>query len=288
MGLSTYLSLPFAWHALIAGTVIAITCGVIGPFVIARSMSFAVHGAAELSFTGAAAGLVLLANPVAGALAGSVVVAGLFGILGDRPRERDSAIGVVLAAGLALGVLLLSRYSGYATAATSILFGDLFGISTGSILLLAALAVGVLCVMVCIARPLLLASVDPDLAQARGVPTKFLGFAFLLVLALTVSEAAQIVGTLLVLSLAITPAATARQLVLSPMKVGAVSILLAVVATDGGILLALANPSVPPTVFICALSFGAYLLARLTGPWVAQRRRARLAAIRSGGVLKAT
>ena len=281
MGLSTYLSLPFAWHALIAGTLIAITCGVIGPFVIARSMSFAVHGAAELSFTGAAAGLVIASNPVAGALLGSVVVAGLFGTLGDRPRERDSAIGVVLAAGLALGVLLLSRYSGFATAATSILFGDLFGISTGSILLLGILALGVLAVMVMIARPLLLASVDPDLAQARGVPVKLLSFVFLLVLALTVSEAAQVVGTLLVLSLAITPAATARQLVLSPLKVGGLSILLAVVATDGGIILALANPSVPPTVFVCALSFGAYLLARLVGPQVAQRRRARLDRLRS-------
>ena len=281
MGLSGYLSLPFASHALIAGTLIALTCGVISPFVIARSMSFAVHGAAELSFTGAAAGLVIAGNPVAGALIGSVVVAGLFGTLGDRPRERDSAIGVVLAAGLALGVLLLSRYSGFATAATSILFGDLFGISTGSVWLLVGLAFGVLIVMSLIARPLLLASVDPDLAQARGVSTRLLGFVFLLVLALTVSEAAQVVGTLLVLSLAITPAATARSLVVSPMRVGALSVLLAVAATDGGILLALANPSVPPTVFVCALSFGAYVVARLIGPRLAERRRARLDALRT-------
>jgi zinc/manganese transport system permease protein len=157
----------------------------------------------------------------------------------------------------------------------------LFGISTGSVWLLVGLAFGVLIVMSLIARPLLLASVDPDLAQARGVSTRLLGFVFLLVLALTVSEAAQVVGTLLVLSLAITPAATARSLVVSPMRVGALSVLLAVAATDGGILLALANPSVPPTVFVCALSFGAYVVARLIGPRLAERRRARLDALRT-------
>ena len=110
MGLGGYLQLPFAQHALIAGTLIAIISGFIGPFVVARQMAFAVHGAAELSFTGAAAGLVIGNNPVVGALLGSVVVAGLIGVLGEKPRERDSAIGVVLAAGLGLGVLLLSRY----------------------------------------------------------------------------------------------------------------------------------------------------------------------------------
>ncbi len=202
MGLTGYLSLPFAQHALIAGTLIAVICGMIGPFVIIRQMAFAVHGAAELSFTGAAAGLLIADNPVAGALIGSVVVAGLIGSMGDKPRERDSTIGVVLAAGLGLGVLLLSRYQGFSSAATNILFGDIFGISTGQIYLLVALAVGVMLVMGAISRPLLFASVDPELATARGVPTRVLGIIFLVVLAVTVTEAAQVVGTLLVLSLA--------------------------------------------------------------------------------------
>ena len=281
MGLSTYLSLPFAQHALIAGTLIAITCGVIGPFVIARQMAFAVHGAAELSFTGAAAGLVIASNPVAGALLGSVVVAGLFGTLGNRPRERDSAIGVVLAAGLGLGVLLLSRYHGFATAATNILFGDIFGISTGSIALLAGLAVVVLIVMMVIARPLLFASIDPDLAAAKGVNATFLSIVFLVLLAVTVSEAAQIVGTLLVLSLAITPAASAQWLAISPMRVMALSVGLALVATDGGILLSLMWTSVPPTVFVTGISFGCYLIARLLGPRLLERRRTALATART-------
>ena len=281
MGLSGYLSLPFAQHALIAGTLIALICGLIGPFVVARSMAFAVHGAAELSFTGAAAGLVIASNPVAGALLGSVVVAGIFGTLGERPRERDSAIGVVLAAGLGLGVLLLSHYQGYATAATNILFGDIFGVSTGSLLLLVSLALVVAAAMVVIYRPLLFASVDPDLARARGVPTRLLGIVFLVLLAVTVTEAAQVVGTLLVLSLAITPAAAAQRLAAAPLAVSGLSILLALLATDGGILLSLSGSSVPPTVFVTAISFGLYLAARLVGPSLARRRRDVLALARA-------
>ena len=288
MGLSGYLALPFAQHALIAGTLIAIICGLIGPFVIARSMAFAVHGAAELSFTGAAAGLVIASNPVAGALIGSVVVAGLFGALGERQRERDSAIGVVLAAGLGLGVLLLSHYQGYATAATNILFGDIFGVSTGSLALLVGLAVVVAAAMITIYRPLLFSSVDPDLAQARGVPTRWLGLVFLVLLAVTVTEAAQIVGTLLVLSLAITPAASAQRLAASPLAVTGLSVLLALVATDGGILLSLSGSSVPPTVFVTGISFALYVVARLVGPTLARRRRERLALVRDEQVSRLT
>ena len=280
MGLSGYLSLPFAQHALIAGTLIAITCGLIGPFVIIRQMAFAVHGAAELSFTGAAAGLLVADNPVAGALIGSVVVAGLIGGMGDRPRERDSTIGVVLAAGLGLGVLLLSRYQGFSSAATNILFGDIFGISTGQIFLLVGLALVVMTVMGSIYRPLLFASVDPELAAAKGVKTRLLGIIFLVVLAVTVTEAAQIVGTLLVLSLAITPAAAAQRLATSPLVVTGVSIGFALLATDGGLLISLGGSTVPPTVYVTAISFGLYVVARLVGPAIGRRRYAQLRAAR--------
>jgi zinc/manganese transport system permease protein len=281
VGLSSYLQLPFAQHALIAGTLIAIICGLIGPFVIARQMAFAVHGAAELSFTGAAAGLVVADNPVAGALMGSVVVAGLIGVLGERPRERDSAIGVVLAAGLGLGVLLLSHYQGFATAATNILFGNIFGVSVGELFLLVALALVVALAMTVIYRPLLFASVDPELARARGVPTRMLGIVFLVLLAVTVTEAAQIVGTLLVLSLAITPAASAQRLAAAPFAVTGISIAFALVATDGGILLSLNGTSVPPTVFVTGLSFALYVVARLVGPGLARRRREALRRLRA-------
>ena len=261
MDLGSYLALPFAQHALIAGTLIAVTCGVLSPFVLIRQMAFAVHGAAELSFTGAAAGLVLFGDPVIGALCGSVVVAGLIGSLGDRPRERDSSIGVVLAGGLGLGVLLLSQYQGFASAATSILFGDIFAISSGQIWLLVVLAVLVLAGLSLLYRPLLFASVDPELASASGIPTRLLGIAFLLLLAVTVTEAAQVVGTLLVLSLAIIPGATAQRLATAPLAATAVSVGVALVATDGGLLLALTG-----------ISVSAYVLARLVGPRLAARR----------------
>jgi zinc/manganese transport system permease protein len=281
MDVMTYLTLPFAQHALVAGFLIALICGIIGPFVIARQMAFAVHGAAELSFTGASAGLLIAGNPVAGALIGSVVVAGAMGLLGDRSRERDSAIGVVLAAGLGLGVYLLSRYQGFASAATNILFGNIFGISWIQILILVALAVAVMVVMVVIYRPLLFASVDPELAQARGVSLKLLGIIFLIVLALSVTEAAQVVGTLLVLSLAITPAAAAQRVSRGPASTTVVSIAIAMLATEGGLILALVWSSVPPTVFISALSFASYVLARLVGPGIARRRREGLERLRN-------
>ena len=265
MGLTYFLQQPFAQHALIAGTLIALISGLIGPFVITRNMAFAVHGTAELSFTGAAAGLVLADDPVAGALVGSLVVAAAIGTLGVRERERDSAIGVILAFGLGLGVYLLSLYRGFATAATNILFGQIFGISTGQLQLLLGVAVAVLLAMTVLYRPLLFASVDPDVAAARGVRTRLVGILFLFVLALTVTEAAQIVGTLLVLSLAITPAAAAQRLSARPVVVTGLSVLFALLAADGGLVMSLQFPTVKASVFVTAISFAIYLLARTVG-----------------------
>ena len=207
MNLWYYLQQPFAQHALVASALVAVTCGLIGPFVVVRGMAFAVHGTSELAFTGAAAGLLIADNPVAGALVGALVVAGVISLLGGRERERDSAIGVILAFGLGLGVLLLSFYRGFATAATNILFGDIFGVSSSQLILLLVIGLGVVIVMLNLYRPLLFASVDPEVAEARGLHVRRLGTIFLVVLALTVTEAAQVVGTLLVLSLAIAPAA---------------------------------------------------------------------------------
>src|SRR5476649_1052845 len=140
MDLGIYITQPFAQHALLAAGLVAIINGLIGPFVISRGMAFAVHGTSELAFTGAAAGLLLGGNPVAGALVGSLVVAGVIGTLGVREHERDSTIGVVLAFGLGLGVLLLSFYRGFAAEATNILFGNIFGISLGQLVLLLAIS----------------------------------------------------------------------------------------------------------------------------------------------------
>jgi zinc/manganese transport system permease protein len=273
VSLISYLQLPFAQHALLAGALVAVTCGLIGPFVISRRMAFAVHGASELAFTGAAAGLLLANDAVVGALGGAAVVATLIAVLGVREHERDSAIGVVLAAGLGLGVLLLSYYHGFATAATNILFGDIFGVSNSQLVLLLLIGLAVIFVMAVIYRPLLFASVDPEVAVARGVPVRLLGLIFLFVLAFTVTEAAQVVGTLLVLSLAITPAASAQRLTTGPLAVLGLSIGFALVAAEGGLLASLEMTTVKPSVFITAISFAVYLIARFLGPQLKTQRR---------------
>ena len=273
MSLTQYLGLPFAQHALLAAALVAVACGLIGPFVITRGMAFAVHGTSELAFTGAAAGLLLANNAVAGALVGAVVVGGLIGAMGVRERERDSSIGVILAAGMGLGVLLLSFYHGFATEATNILFGDIFGVSSGQLLLLGVIALGVTVAMTVLYRPLLFASVDPEVAVARGVPVRLLGIVFLFILAFTVTEAAQVVGTLLVLSLAITPAAAAHRLADNPLVVAALAVVFALVSADGGLLASFESTSVKPSVFVVAISFAIYVVARLVGPWRKASRR---------------
>jgi len=272
MGLGFYLQQPFAQHALIAGALISIGCGLLGPFVVTRGAAFAVHGTAELAFTGAAAGLLINNNAVGGALVGSVVVATAIGVLGVRARERDAAIGVILAFGLGLGVLLLGFYQGFATEATNILFGYIYGVSTQQLILLSVIVVVVIAVISVIYRPLLFASVDPELAEARGVRTQLVGLVFLYLLAITVTEAAQIVGTLLVLSLTITPAAAAQKLSARPAVVTGVSVAIALVATDGGLVANLQYPSVKASVFVTFISFGCYLLARGVAMAIGQRR----------------
>ncbi|MDQ2748539.1 MAG: metal ABC transporter permease [Actinomycetota bacterium] len=276
MGLDVYLQLPAVRHALVAATLVAIISGLIGPFVVTRRAAFAVHGVSELSFTGAVAGLVWADNAVLGALLGSLVVATGIGLLGVRESERDAAIGVTLAFGLGVGVFLLSRYHGSARTAQNILFGQIFGVSNGQLILLLAVAGAVMLAILVLYRPLLFASVDPEVAAARGVPVKAVGLVFLFVLAVTVTEAAQIVGTLLVLSLAITPAAAAHRVSARPAVVAGLSVLFALLASDGGLILSLTGlnaTNVPASAFITAISFAVYVLARLFGPrWVRRRR----------------
>lgn len=281
MTLLDYLHDTFVQNALIAATLVAVTAGLIGPFVIIRDLAFAVHGAAELAFTGAAAGLLVADNPVLGALLGSLVVATAIGLLGGRTRERNSAIGVILAFGLGVGVYLLSLYTGFATAATNILFGQLFGVSPSQIALLIIVAIAVLATMTLLYRPLLFASIDPDVALARGVPTRLVGLLFVYLLALTVTEAAQIVGTLLVLSLAITPAAAATRLTARTPMLIALSIGFALIAADGGLLLGLLRPHVKASVFISTISFAIYAVVRLADPGLRKAIVGRRAARRA-------
>jgi zinc/manganese transport system permease protein len=154
----------------------------------------------------------------------------------------------------------------------NILFGQILGVSNGQLVLLLVLGGGVLLTMIVIYRPLLFASVDPDVAEARGVPVRAVGLIFMFALAITVTEAAQVVGTLLVLSLAITPAAAAHRLSARPLMVTSLSIGLALLAADGGVLLSLAW-NVRPSVLITAISFASYLVARIVGAQLPKQRR---------------
>jgi zinc/manganese transport system permease protein len=186
----------------------------------------------------------------------------VLGLLSLRGRERDSAIGAVLAFGLGVGVLFLSLYQGYATEATNLLFGSIVGVSDHQLAVLAAVAAIVLAGIAVLYRPLLFSSVDPEVAAARGVPLRALSVAMFLLLALTTAEAIQVVGVLLVLTLVITPAAAAQRLTVRPGLAVALSIAIAVVATEGGILLSL-EKSWPTSFFISAISFAVYLFARV-------------------------
>jgi zinc/manganese transport system permease protein len=252
----------FVHTALMAGAVVAVVSGAIGTFVVTRGASFAVHAVSELGFTGAAGALVLGIDPVAGMMAGSLLVGGVLGLLSLRGRERDSAIGAVLAFGLGVGVLFLSLYQGYATEATNLLFGSIVGVSDRQLAALTAVAAIVLAGIAAAYRPLLFSSIDPEVAEARGVPVRALSVLTFLLLALTTAEAIQVVGVLLVLTLVITPAAAAQRLTANPATAILLSIVIALVATEGGILLSLQQPW-PTSFFICAISFAAYLAARM-------------------------
>jgi zinc/manganese transport system permease protein len=174
----------------------------------------------------------------------------------------------VLAFGLGLGVLFLSLYQGYATEATNLLFGSIVGVSDAQLRVLAAVSALVLAALAAILRPLLFSSVDPEVAEARGVPIRGLSVAMFLLLALATAEAIQVVGVLLVLTLVITPAAAAQRLTVRPTRALLLSVAIALVSTEGGILLSLLQ-SWPTSFFISAISFAVYVLARLS-----DRRRA--------------
>jgi zinc/manganese transport system permease protein len=265
------LAQHFVHTALLAGAVVAIASGVIGTFVVTRGASFAVHAISELGFTGAAGALVLGLDPVIGMLTGSLIVGFVLGLLSLRGRERDSAIGAVLAFGLGIGVLFLSLYHGYATEATNLLFGSIVGVSDSQLRTLAIVGAIVIAGVAALYRPLLFSSVDPEVAAARGVPLRALSVAIFLLLALTTAEAIQVVGVLLVLTLVITPAAAAQRLTVRPGVAILLSVAIALAATEGGILLSL-EKSWPTSFFISAISFAVYVVARIYGAAAARAR----------------
>ncbi|MBU3060661.1 metal ABC transporter permease [Nocardia sp. NEAU-G5] len=266
------LSYDFVQQAVLAAALLGLLAGAIGPLIVSRQMSFAVHGTSELSLTGAAAALLAGIGVGAGAIIGSVVAAVLFGLLGSRARERDSVIAVVLSFGLGLSVLFLWLGPTRAGSKFSLLTGQVVSVGNTGLSLLSICTVGVLLVLAFVYRPLLFASTDPEVAVARGVPVRALSVVFAVLLGITAAFGVQIVGALLVLSLLITPAAAAAQLTASPLRAAILSIVFAEIAAVGGIILSLA-PGVPVSTFVTTISFAIYLIARLVGSKTRGARR---------------
>ncbi|MFT3968703.1 MAG: metal ABC transporter permease [Micropruina sp.] len=249
-------------NSILAGAVLGVVGGLIGVFVIARDMPFAVHGISELSFAGASAGLLLGIGVVAGALAGSVLAALLLGILGARARDRNSITAVIMPFGLGLGILCLALYPGRSANKFGLLTGQIVAIDDPQIGALLTISAIVVAGLLLIWRPLLFASTDADVAAARGVPTRLLSIVFMLLLGLAVAVSVQIVGALLVLSLLVTPAAAALRVSSSPLLVPLLSVCFAVTSTVGGILLALGG-SIPISPYVTTISFSIYLVCQL-------------------------
>ena len=261
------LGRDFVQQALLAAALLALVAGLIGPFIVMRQMSFAVHGSSELSLTGAAFALLTGLNVGLGALVGSAIAAVLFGFLGQRARERDSAIGVVLAFGLGLAVLFIHLYPGRTGTSFALLTGQIVGVGYSGLTLLIAVTIAVIAVLAMSFRPLLFATADPEVAAARGVPVRTLGIVFAAMVGIVAAQGVQIVGALLVMSLLITPAAAAARVFSSPGATIAASVVFAEIAAVGGIVLSLA-PGVPVSVFVTTSSFAIYLVC-----WAVDRRR---------------
>ena len=257
-------------NSLWAGAVLGLLGGLIGTFVMKRDLAFAVHGISELSFAGAAFALLIGVDIVLGSLVGSVVAALLLGLLGVRARDKNSIIGVIMPFGLGLGILFLSLYEGRAANKFGLLTGQIVSVGTVQLQVLAIAAVVVMMALVAIWRPLTFASVDPDVASARGVPVRALSIGFMLLLGVSVALSIQIVGALLVLALLITPAAAAMRVTSSPRLVVILSVAFAMTATVGGILLALGG-RIPISPYVTTLSFLIYVVCRVIGGFRAKR-----------------
>jgi zinc/manganese transport system permease protein len=264
---------PFLRNALIGGSLVAVAAGLLGYFVITRQNAFAAHALAHIGFPGAT-GALLIGAPVTLGLAVFCLGGGLLiGLLGKRVADREIATGTILALATALGVLFASLASANAATTTSVLFGNLLAISHDQLLIFGAFTAAVVLALAVVARPLVFASVDPEVAEARGVPVRALGIAFVVLLALTVTMAVQVVGTLLLFALVVTPAATALRITARPVRVAALAVGLALVSVWGGLVLA-AMVNLPPSFFIVSLSVLAWavVLAATGRRWAAAPR----------------
>lgn len=254
------LEYDFIRHALIASTIVAVLAGAVGYFLVLRGQSFAGHALAHVGFTGATGALLIGFPPLAGLVVVSVAAGAAMGAMGEKLAQRDIAIGLVLSLTLGVGLLFLHFLTTSATQATALLFGNVLAVSVNTIQILFALAAISLAVLGVISRPLLFVSLQPELAEAKGVSSRLYSVVFLVIAALATAECVQIVGVLLVFALMVGPAATALRLTSDVLKGIALSILIALVEAWLGIALAFYTDW-PTTFWITSLSASFYLAA---------------------------
>ncbi|MGB7957447.1 MAG: metal ABC transporter permease [Minisyncoccia bacterium] len=259
----------FMRHAFEAGTIVAIIAGIIGYFIVLRRSSFAAHALSHIGFAGAAGAVLLGVNPIVGLLIFTSGGGFAIAMLGRKAASRDVQIGTVLAFMLGLGVLFISLYSGYATEAYSLLFGEILGISSGDVLVTLIAALVLLVAVAILYRPLLFTSLDEDVAEAKGVSIFWIGVAFMLLIAVATSIAVQVVGVLLIFALMVTPAAVAQRVTKRPARGILVSVLIALLATWLGLFVSFYIPY-PVSFFITTATFAVYLAVR---SWQAVRTR---------------
>jgi zinc/manganese transport system permease protein len=252
----------FMRHALVAGGISAVLCGAVGYFVVLRGLSFATDTLTHVGFAGASGAVVIGLSPVVGLLGLTAAMAAALGALEERLRGRDVVIGMILVLSLGLGLLFLRLYSGYSNETYALLFGAILALSVRDVVIVATGAAVGLVALALLFRPLLFASVDDELAQARGVPVRAVSIGFLLVLAVAVSAANQVIGALLAVALLIAPAATAQRLTRRPAAALLLSVGIALAVTWAGLAIAYWQPY-PVSFFITSLATLAYLATRL-------------------------
>jgi zinc/manganese transport system permease protein len=258
----TMLEYDFMRNAFLAGGMVAIVAGAVGFFLVLRNQAFAGHALAHVGFTGATGSVLIGTSPLWGMLAVTLVAAIVMGMLGDRLRGRDIAAGIVLSLALGFGVLFLYLYSTHATQATAILFGNVLGVSRETEWTLLGLTTAALGALAFISRPLLFATLAPELAEAKGVSLRRISVLFLVIVGAAVAEAAQVVGVLLVFALMVGPAAAALRFT---SRVGwgiGLAVFLALAETWLGIALAYATDW-PTTFWIVLLSCTVYFISVL-------------------------
>jgi zinc/manganese transport system permease protein len=253
-------SLPFMLNAFRGGSIVAVLAAAIGWFMVLRRQTFVGHTLAVVGFPGAAAavwlGLGVSTGYFAFCLGAALVLATRSGTT-LNVRQESAAVGTLQAFTLACGMVFVSRYGGFLNSTTGMLFGSALGITAAQVTVLAAVSTVVLTALALIGRPLLLATVDPAVAQARGVPVRLLSTAYLLLLAATTAEVSQITGALLVFALLVFPAATAQLVTASPMRSLLLALGIAWVITWAALFLAYYTPF-PLGFWLTSAGFGLY------------------------------